>query len=116
MLSSRATGASRGGEAITVTDPGGALAEKAGTAKEGKDAEYTVDGVAGTSTTNTVTTAITGVTLSLEGITTTGPVTIDVQARALDTSALENKLTTFIKLYNSTVKLLGRSRVAFGVS
>ncbi len=54
MLSNRATG-NTGSEFIKVSDPGGALTEEAGTAKEGKNAEFTVDGVAGTSSSNTVT-------------------------------------------------------------
>jgi len=107
VLSSRATGA-KSGEAITVADPGGALLEKAGTAKEGKDAEFTVDGVAGTATTNVVTTAIAGVSLTLLGLTPTGPVTIDVQAPAYNSEALEKKLQAFVTLYNSTVEAIDK--------
>jgi flagellar hook-associated protein 2 len=102
VLSSRATGASSG-EGITVSDPGGALSEKAGTAKEGKNAEFKVDGVAGTSTSNTVTNAIAGVTLTLAGTTPTGPVTIVVQAPGLDASSAEAKLNSFVTLYNTVV-------------
>ena len=76
VLSNRTTGA--GAEFITVADPGGTLAEVAGSAREGKNAEYKVDGIAGTSTSNTVTEAIAGVTLTLTGLTPGGPVTIDV--------------------------------------
>src|SRR6185312_17511443 len=47
VLSSRTTGAGEG-EFIKVLDPGGALTEKAGTAKEGRNAEYKIDGVEGT--------------------------------------------------------------------
>ncbi len=67
VLSNRATG-NTGAEFIKVSDPGATLVEKEGTAKEGKDAEYKVDGVAGTSASNTVTNAIAGVTLSLERV------------------------------------------------
>lgn len=106
VLSNRATG-STGGEFIAVSDTAGALSEKAGTAKEGKDAEYSVDGVAGTSSSNTVTNAIAGVTLSLSGLTTTsGPVTIDVQAPGANVSAVETQVQAFVKLYNSTVAAL----------
>ena len=45
VLSTRETGAKAG--FIAVTDPGGTLVEQAGTAKEGVNAEYTIDGVAG---------------------------------------------------------------------
>jgi flagellar hook-associated protein 2 len=100
VLSNRATG-STGGEFIKVT--GAALTETAGTAKEGKDAEYTIDGVAGTSSSNTVANAIAGVTLTLTGLTPKGPVTIDVQPPAVSAKAVEAQLQSFIKLYNSTV-------------
>src|SRR5271166_1835208 len=102
VLSSRATG-NTGGEFIKVTDPGGALSEVAKTAKEGKNAEFTVDGVGGTSSSNTVTNAIAGVTLTLGGLTPTGPVTIDVQAPGPNVSAVEAQVQAFIALYNSTV-------------
>jgi flagellar hook-associated protein 2 len=102
VFSSRATG-NTGSEFINVSDPGGALSEKAGSAKQGKDAEYKVDGVAGTATSNTVTNAIAGVTLSLNGLTTTGPVTINVAAPGPSVTGVEAQVQSFIKLYNSTV-------------
>ncbi|HEY5288072.1 MAG TPA: flagellar filament capping protein FliD [Solirubrobacteraceae bacterium] len=105
VLSNRATG-NTGAEFIKVSDPGATLVEKAGSAKEGKNAEYSVDGVAGTSTSNTVTNAIAGVTLTLNGLTTTGPVTIDVQAPGASVSAVEAQVQSFVKLYNSTVETI----------
>ena len=105
VLSNRATG-NTGGEFIKVTDAGDTLVEKAGTAKEGQNAEYTVDGVAGTSASNTVTNAIAGVTLTLSGLTPTGPVTIDVQPPGPSASAVEAQVQSFIKLYNSTVEAI----------
>ncbi len=103
VLSSRATG-NTGEGFIAVSDAGGTLTELAGTAKQGKDAEYTVDGVAGTSSSNTVTNAIAGVTLNLGALTTTsGPVTVDVGAPALNVSAITAQVESFVKLYNSTV-------------
>jgi flagellar hook-associated protein 2 len=105
VLSNRATG-STGGEFIAVTDPGGALTEQAETAKEGQDAEYEVDGVVGKSSSNTVTGAIPGVTLTLNGLTPTGPVTIDVQPPGVNASAVEAQVQSFIKLYNSTVEAI----------
>jgi len=106
VLSTRATGAT-GSEFIKVSDPGGALVEVAGTAKEGASAEYSVDGVTGTAATNTLTEAIPGVTLNLLGLTTTsGPVTIDVQAPAPSTSAVEGQVKAFIAAYNSTVEAI----------
>jgi flagellar hook-associated protein 2 len=105
VLSNRATGKT-GGEFIKVTDPGGVLTEKAGTAKEGKNAEFKVDGVAGTSSTNTVTNGIPGVTLTLGGLTTAGPVTINVQAPGPSASTVEAQVQSFVKLYNSTVETI----------
>jgi flagellar hook-associated protein 2 len=104
VLSDRQTGATEG-KFIEVSDPGGTLTEKAGTAKEGSNAEYKVDGVAGTSTSNTVTEAIAGVTLNLLSLTTTtGPVTISVQAPTQSVSAIEAQLNSFISTYNATVE------------
>jgi flagellar hook-associated protein 2 len=105
VLSTRATG-NTGAEFIKLSDPGATLLEKEGTAKEGKDAEYKLDGVAGTSASNTVTNAIAGVTLTLGGLTTTGPVTIDVQPPGASVSAVEAQVQSFVKLYNSTVEAI----------
>jgi flagellar hook-associated protein 2 len=105
VLSSRTTGAT-GGEFIKVTDAGGILAEKAGSAKEGKNAEYSVDGVAGTSTTNIVTEAIPGVSLTLSALTSTGPVTIAVQPPTPNVKAIETQLQSFVALYNETVEAI----------
>jgi flagellar hook-associated protein 2 len=102
VFSSRATG-NTGAEFINVIDTAGAIAEQPGTAKEGKNAEYTVDGVAGTSASNTVTNAIPGVTLKLEGLTTTGPVTVNVHAPGANVTAIETQVQSFVTLYNSTV-------------
>ena len=60
----------------------------------------------GTSSSNTVTNAIAGVTLTLGGLTPTGPVTIDVQPPGPNTSAVEAQVQSFIKLYNSTVEAI----------
>ncbi len=104
VLSNRATG-NTGTEFIKVTGAAGVLTET-GKAKEGKDAEFKVDGVAGTSATNTVTNAIAGVTLTLSGLTQTGPVTIDVGAPGPSASAVEAQVQSFVKLYNSTVETI----------
>jgi flagellar hook-associated protein 2 len=102
VLSSRTTGVG-GLEAITASDTAKALTEREGTAKEGKNAEYKVDGVAGTSTTNVITNAIPGVSLTLESLTSAGPVTIAVQAPAPNVKAIETQLQSFVTLYNTTV-------------
>jgi len=103
VLSTRATGASGEGF-IQVSAPGGSLTEQAGLAKAGRNAEYSVDGVAASSPTNTVTSAVPGVTLNLLALTTvTGPVTIDVQAPAPSASAITSQVQSFVSLYNSTI-------------
>jgi flagellar hook-associated protein 2 len=104
VLSSRQTGA--GGAFVAVADPGGALTEKAGTAKEGRNAEYKIDGVAGTSTSNVLTEAIAGVSLTLSSLTSAGPVTIAVHAPAASVKAIEAQLESFVKAYNSTVEAI----------
>jgi flagellar hook-associated protein 2 len=105
VFSSRTTGAS-GAEFIKVSDTAGALAEKAGTAKEGRDAEFTVDGVAGTSASNIVSDAVAGVTLTLNALTPTGPVTITVQPPGPSVSAIEAQVQSFVTLYNTTVEAI----------
>ncbi len=102
VLSSRTTGATEGGEFIKVA--GAAMTEKAGTAKEGKDAEYKLDGVAGTSTSNTVTEAIAGVSLTFSGLTSAGPVTIAVQPPAPNLKTIEGQLEGFVTAYNKVVE------------
>jgi flagellar hook-associated protein 2 len=103
VLSSRTTGAT-GGEFIAVA--GAALTERAGTAKAGRDAEYSLDGVAGKSSSNTVTEAIAGVSLTFGALTGAGPVTIAVQPPAPSVKAIEAQLQSFVALYNSTVEAI----------
>ena len=55
VLSSRATG-DTGTGFIALTDGTGSLTEDAAKAKQGRDAHFTVDGVAGSASTNDVTT------------------------------------------------------------
>lgn len=103
VLSTRETGATGAGF-IAVSDPGGTLVEQAGLAKEGVNAEYTIDGVAGISATNKLTSAIPGVTLELKALTaTTGPVTVDVQPPGPSVSAITSQVQAFVTLYNSTI-------------
>ncbi len=103
VLSTRETGATEAGF-ITVADPGGTLVEQAGLAKEGQNAAYKIDGVAGSSASNTIKNAIPGVTLELKALTTTtGPVTVDVQPPSANVSAIASQVQAFVKLYNSTI-------------
>jgi flagellar hook-associated protein 2 len=101
VLSSRQTGS--GANFIEVASAGGALVEVAGTAKEGRDAEYEVDGVAGSSSSNTVTGAIAGVTLMLDAVTTAGPVTIDVSPPSVDVEQVVEHVSAFVNQYNATI-------------
>jgi flagellar hook-associated protein 2 len=105
VLSNRATGAT-GSEFIKVSDSGGTLVEQAGSGREGKNAEYTVDGVPGSSASNTVENAIPGVTLSFNGLTSLGPVTVNVAPPAPSTSAIQAQVQSFVNLYNSTISQL----------
>lgn len=105
VLSSRATG-NTGSSFIEVSDPGGTLTEKAGTAKEGRNAEYSIDGVPGSASSNTLTEAIPGVTLTLSALTTTGPVTINVAPPAPETTKITEQVKAFVKQYNSTLEAI----------
>jgi flagellar hook-associated protein 2 len=99
VFSSRQTGAS---SSVAVTDPGNALGLVS--AKPGQDATFSVDGVNGSSPSNTVTNAIGGVTLTLTGVTTTsGPVTVNVGAPAPSSTNISNALNTFITQYNKVI-------------
>jgi flagellar hook-associated protein 2 len=103
VLSSRATG-DTGTGFIALTDATGALTEQTAKAKQGRDALFTVDGVAGSSSSNDVSNAIAGVRLSLRGVTTvSGPITVTVGAPSFDTDAVRQKLQAFVDVYNSTV-------------
>ncbi len=105
VFSSRATGAGSL-ETVTASSSGAGLVEREGTSKEGTDAEYTVDGVAGKSTTNVLTEAIPGVSLALQSLTSAGAVTIAVEAPSANTKAIETQVESFIKLYNTTVEAI----------
>ena len=99
VFSSRQTGAS---SSVGVTDPGNALGLVS--SKPGQDAKFSVDGVNGSSSSNTVTNAIGGVTLTLTGVTTTsGPVTVNVGAPAPSSTNISNAINTFITQYNKVI-------------
>ena len=99
VFSSRQTGAS---QTIAVNDTGGALALQS--SKAGQDALFSVDGVNGSSASNTVTNAIGGVTLTLTGVTTTsGPVTVNVGAPAPNQTNISNAINSFVTQYNKVI-------------
>jgi len=114
VLSSRTTG-DTGGTFINVSANPGVLSENAARAKDGRNAIYSIDGVQGTSRSNTISTdnldpsdttspVIDGVTLTLTGVTSTsGPVTLNVGAPAPDPTKVTAALRQFVTDYNSVV-------------
>jgi flagellar hook-associated protein 2 len=105
VLSARATG-HQAGSYIQVSESNAtpSLTEQASLAQAGQNAQYTVNGVSGSSASNTVTSAIPGVSLSLNGLTTSsGTVTVDVSSPAANTGNITNAVQQFIKDYNSAI-------------
>jgi flagellar hook-associated protein 2 len=99
VFSSRATGAS---SSVAVTDPSNALSRQS--SKPGQDAQFSVDGVSGSSSSNTVANAIGGVTLTLTGVTTTsGPITVNVGAPAPNAGNIQGAINTFVTQYNKVI-------------
>jgi flagellar hook-associated protein 2 len=93
------TGASN---AMTVTEGGTinlGLSNPANVYQPAQDAKLTVDGLPITRSTNSVADAIPGVTMALTKVTTT-PTTVTV---ASDSTALTQKLTSFVNAYNDIV-------------
>jgi flagellar hook-associated protein 2 len=106
VLSNRSTG-DTGPGFIGISGADGVLSEQAARAKQGQNATYSIDGVAGSSATNTVTGAIPGVALTLTGVTTTsGPITVNVGAPAADSSKVESAVNQFITDYNSAISAI----------
>src|SRR4051812_42120953 len=101
VFSSRTTGLT----ASAFTASSSALAEDGSRAVGGLDSEYWVDsGAHKFSSSNVVTDAIPGVSLTLKGTTTvSGPVTVSVGAPAPDNSAITAKVKAFVDQYNSTL-------------
>ncbi len=103
VFSNRQTG-DTGSNFIQVQDSGGSLSEQTSLAKEGQNALFSVDGVSGSSQSNTVTNAIAGVSLTLTGVTTTtGPVTVNVAAPAPNQTNITNAINTFVSQYNKVI-------------
>jgi flagellar hook-associated protein 2 len=106
VFSNRTTG-DTGTGFIAVTGADGILSEQAQRARQGQNASYSIDGVSGTSSSNTVTGAIPGVTLTLTGVTTSsGPVAVNVGAPAADSSKVQSALTQFIADYNAAISTI----------
>jgi flagellar hook-associated protein 2 len=95
------------GSGETTVGSGPLLTEVTSAAQEGKDALYTINGVAGQSTTDTVTNAIAGVTLNLIGVTNTlDPVTITTGVPGPDTASILAAVQSFVNDYNSIVEAI----------
>ena len=123
VLSDRATGQpDTPTDFINVSDPGGALTEQTQYAQAGVDAEYTINGEATTqysssntisgaavtgtpnSTTNSgATQTIPGVSLSLNGVTGSTPVTVTVGTPAPSTQNIQTAVQQFVTDYNSAI-------------
>lgn len=104
VLSDRATG--NNASYIQVTDPGGSIAEQTSLAQAGQNASFTINnGAPQSSQSNTVTTAIPGVTLNLNGTTTAaGPETINVSSPAPSTQSVQTATQAFVTSYNSVIQ------------
>lgn len=87
---------------LNDTTTAGAVSLIAGQA--GQDAQFTVDGIATTSASNTITGAIPGVTMQLLGTSTsTNPVQVQIDN---DTSSVTTALSTMVKDYNAVISAL----------
>jgi flagellar hook-associated protein 2 len=104
VFSSRTTGAT----ASTFTASAGSLAEDGSRAVAGLDANYWLDGgPVKTSSSNVVTDAIPGASITLKGVTTTsGPVTVTVGAPAPNNASITAKVKAFVDQYNSTLDFI----------
>ncbi len=71
----------------------------------GQDAQLTVDGIQTTSASNTVTGAISGVTMQLLGVSSSPTTPVQVQIDN-DTASVTSSLSTLVKDYNSVVSAL----------
>lgn len=100
VLSSRTTGA-----ASTISASGTTITEEPERMKAGLDALYSVDGVAGSSASNTLTEAISGVSLAV-GAVTQGAVTINVGEPGPNTTAIATAVKTFVGAYNAAVEAI----------
>ena len=85
--------------ALTITDTTNlGLTAQGHVLDTAKDAALKIDGISVSSASNTVTTAIPGVTLNLLAQTTSGPVTVNVAA---DTASIKTAIQGFVDAYNS---------------
>jgi flagellar hook-associated protein 2 len=98
VFSSRATGST---SSVSVSDTQSAFGAPTNVVA-GQDAQYTLNGNPMTSSSNTVTNAIPGVTLNFQALT-SGPATISVAAPAPNASTIVSQVQSFVSQYNSIV-------------
>jgi flagellar hook-associated protein 2 len=122
VLTNNSTGANQSMR-VSVSDPDGnstdgtglsALAyNPAGTSNNGKnmsqlaaasDAQFKLDGISLSASTNSVSGAVDGLTFSLTGTNSGAPTTLNVSS---DDAALTKKIDTFINAYNNVSNLIG---------
>jgi flagellar hook-associated protein 2 len=103
VLSGQVTGAAN---TIAVTSDS-TLASDLGMSQSlvANDAQYTINGQAMTSATNTVSNGLAGVTLTLNG-TTASDASLVVTAPAPNTTTITNAIQGFVTAYNSTVDMI----------
>lgn len=100
VMSSRTTGA-----AGSFSASGSAIAEDTTKAKAGLDAQFTIDGVAHTSSSNVVTdpaNGIPGLSITLRAVT-SSPVTVNVGNPGPDKAAVIGAVKSFVTAYNNAV-------------
>jgi flagellar hook-associated protein 2 len=93
-------------DTLLAHDPGGLpAAQHLNQSAAAQNANFTVNGIAVTKTSNSVTDAIQGVTLNLSKVTTT-PASLTVER---DTTAVTDKVTAFVKTYNDLFSAMKNS-------
>lgn len=123
VLSDRQTGEPPASGYIAVSDTAGALTDT-GNDVAGTDAEYSINGTTYYSSSNTISGAalgasttqptqgqgaqgtIPGVSLSLNGLTGSTPITVNVSSPSVDPSSVQTAVQQFITDYNSAVSLI----------
>ena len=107
VLASRTTGS-----AITMVNGGSTVTEQTAAARPAKQAQYTIDGVSYTSSTNVISSSsgasgfVNGVELTLKG---PGTLSIDVSPPGVDKTAVTDKVKDFINAYNAALDLMQKS-------
>jgi flagellar hook-associated protein 2 len=103
------------GTAISLTGGGSVVNEQTASQRLAKQAQYSIDGTAYTSPTNTISEASTttpangfiqGVELTLKG---PGTITVDVSPPGIDKTAVTQKVKDFVNAYNAALDLMQKS-------